>query len=98
MRRGRRANVSAGAETPPRHTTTRHSPVDLPNRWTEDRIIKRVIAAHGGEVRDHLTGRYLERGYCVQYHESDLNFVCRLLEEGAFFFFEHARRQHVLVL
>ena len=62
-------------------------------------IVKRVIAQHGGDVRDRLTGQYLQRDYCVQYRESDLNFVCRLLEEeGVFFFFEHASGQHALVL
>jgi type VI secretion system secreted protein VgrG len=62
-------------------------------------IVKRVVSAHGGELRDKLTGHFLERDYCVQYRESDLDFVCRLLEEeGVFFFFEHARGKHALVL
>ena len=62
-------------------------------------IVKRVVAEHGGELRDRLTGQFVERDYCVQYRESDLNFVCRLLEEeGVFFFFEHSSGQHVLVL
>jgi type VI secretion system secreted protein VgrG len=62
-------------------------------------IAKRVVGAHGGELRDRLTGHFLEREYCVQYRESDLHFVCRLLEEeGVFFFFEHALDRHALVL
>ena len=62
-------------------------------------IVKRLVASHGGELRDKLTGSYLERDYCVQYRESDLNFICRLLEEeGVFFFFEHAQGKHALVL
>ncbi|WP_372623354.1 type VI secretion system Vgr family protein [Falsiroseomonas sp.] len=62
-------------------------------------IVKRVVAGHGGELRDRLTGNYIERDFCVQYRESDLNFVSRLLEEeGVFFFFEHSRGRHEMVL
>ena len=36
--------------------------------------------------------------YCVQYNETDLNFIFRLLEEeGIFFFFEHSSDKHVMV-
>ena len=42
---------------------------------------------------------YQPREYCVQYRESDLAFVSRLLEEeGIFFFFEHTDKKHTLVL
>jgi len=38
------------------------------------------------------------REYCVQYRETDLNFISRLLEEeGIFYFFEHAEDKHLLV-
>ena len=37
------------------------------------------------------------REYCVQYRESDWNFVNRLLEqEGYFYFFEHTAQTHVM--
>jgi type VI secretion system secreted protein VgrG len=46
-----------------------------------------------------LQGTYAPREYCVQYDESDLDFVQRLLEhEGIFYFFEYAEDGHVLVL
>ena len=36
--------------------------------------------------------------YCVQYRETDLDFVSRLLEEeGIFYFFEHSEKKHLLV-
>jgi type VI secretion system secreted protein VgrG len=36
--------------------------------------------------------------YCVQYRETDLDFVSRLLEEeGIFYFFEHSDKKHLLV-
>jgi type VI secretion system secreted protein VgrG len=44
-------------------------------------------------------GRRPEREFCVQYRESDLNFVQRLLEEeGIFYFFKHEADKHTLVL
>lgn len=45
-----------------------------------------------------LQKQYPPREYCVQYRETDLNFISRLLEEeGIFYFFEHAEDQHTLV-
>ena len=42
--------------------------------------------------KDHL------RKFCVQYRETDMDFVCRLLqEEGIFYFFEHSKDKHVMV-
>lgn len=46
-----------------------------------------------------LYGSYQPREYCVQYRETDFNFVSRLLEEeGIFYFFEHDNGVHTLVL
>jgi len=40
-----------------------------------------------------------EREYCVQYSESDLTFVMRLLEDdGLYFFFEHEKNKHKLIV
>jgi type VI secretion system secreted protein VgrG len=51
------------------------------------------------DIDDRLSGSYEAREYVVQYRESDLDFVCRLLEqEGIYFFFEHTAASHVLVL
>jgi type VI secretion system secreted protein VgrG len=45
-----------------------------------------------------LQGKYVPREYCVQYRETDLDFISRLLEsEGIFYFFEHYKDKHVLV-
>src|SRR6202012_3904555 len=39
------------------------------------------------------------REYCVQYRESDLAFVSRLLEDdGIYFYWKHERGRHELVL
>ncbi|GHU11958.1 hypothetical protein FACS189449_04560 [Alphaproteobacteria bacterium] len=41
----------------------------------------------------------VEREYCVQYGESSLNFISRLMEdEGIFYFFKHESGKHTLVL
>ena len=62
-------------------------------------IVKQVLSEGGVDVRDALVGSYAPREYCVQYGESDLELVSRLLEEvGIFFFFEHEPDKHVLVL
>src|SRR6266542_1132318 len=46
-----------------------------------------------------LQGSFEPREYCVQYRESDFNFVSRLMEEeGIFYFFEHQNGKHTLIL
>lgn len=46
----------------------------------------------------HLSGKYPKREYCVQYRESGLNFISRLLEEeGIFYYFEHEATKHTIV-
>src|SRR5262249_38822712 len=50
-------------------------------------------------VDDRLRGSYATRVYCVQYRETDLEFVSRLMEdEGVTFWFTHGKDQHKLVL
>ncbi len=45
-----------------------------------------------------LQGNYADHDYCVQYRETDIHFICRLLaEEGIFFFFEHSSDNHLMV-
>jgi type VI secretion system secreted protein VgrG len=46
-----------------------------------------------------LTGTYPPRQFCVQYRESDLAFVSRLMEEeGIYYFFAHSPNGHTLIL
>jgi len=48
--------------------------------------------------RDATTGEHTPIDYCVQYRETDFNFISRLMEqEGIFYFFEHAEDKHTLV-
>jgi type VI secretion system secreted protein VgrG len=63
-------------------------------------IIKEVFADHPVAMfEDHLTGTYSKREYCVQYRETDFNFVSRLMEEeGIYYYLDHGDGRHVLKL
>jgi type VI secretion system secreted protein VgrG len=63
-------------------------------------IVEEVFKGHGfGNFRFELISSYTPREFCVQYHETDYDFVSRLLEEeGIFYFFVHEKDRHTLVL
>lgn len=63
-------------------------------------IIKAVLADHSvADVKFSLSDSYTIRDYCVQYRESDLGFICRLMEqEGIYFYFKHAGGRHTMVV
>jgi type VI secretion system secreted protein VgrG len=63
--------------------------------------VKRVLADAGADERVEwrLANDYPAREYLVQYCESDLSFVNRLLEdEGLFYFFDHEPDGHTLII
>lgn len=63
-------------------------------------ILRRLLADAGVEQSEfRLYGEPHKRDYTVQYNETDLAFVTRLLtEEGCFYFFEHGASGHTLVV
>ncbi|CAN5317012.1 type VI secretion system spike protein VgrG1b [soil metagenome] len=63
-------------------------------------ILSAVFQHYGDALfSSQLSGSYAKKDYCVQYRETDFNFVCRLLEqEGIFFFFKHEQTKHTLVM
>jgi type VI secretion system secreted protein VgrG len=63
-------------------------------------IFEAVVKAYGfSDYSLKLHGSYAPLEYCVQYRETDFNFVSRLLEhEGIHYYFEHHDGRHVLVL
>lgn len=67
---------------------------------TVPEILKKVFSDAGySDFRMGLTATYETRGVCVQYRESHLDFVSRLMEEeGISYFFEHTDGKHTLVL
>jgi type VI secretion system secreted protein VgrG len=66
---------------------------------TIDALIKKVLQPYGGDIEFKLQGSYPTYEYCVQYRESDFNFVSRLMEqEGLYYFFKHTDSKHTLVI
>ena len=62
-------------------------------------IIKEVLGEHSVDHRSATTGSCRNREYTVQYRETDLAFVCRLMEEeGIYYFHEFSAGSHKLVL
>ncbi|MEO7254967.1 MAG: type VI secretion system tip protein TssI/VgrG [Casimicrobium sp.] len=62
-------------------------------------IVSDVLAKYGFPLTKKLTRSYREWEYCVQYQETDMNFVMRLMEEeGIYFYFQHAEGSHTMVM
>jgi type VI secretion system secreted protein VgrG len=71
-------------------------------RIFQDKTVQDILGALTGEasVAPQRFGTLptAPRPYCVQYNESDFEFLHRLLDEiGAGYFFEHSERDHTLV-
>jgi type VI secretion system secreted protein VgrG len=62
-------------------------------------IVEQVLSENGiTDYRLATTGTYSPREYCVQYRETQFNFISRLLEEeGIFYYFEHEESKHTIV-
>ncbi len=59
-------------------------------QMSADKIVKQVLGDHGIPFESKLQTTYDEREYCVQYRETDLAFISRLMEEeGIFYYFKH---------
>ncbi|MEL7448370.1 MAG: type VI secretion system tip protein TssI/VgrG [Pseudomonadota bacterium] len=69
-------------------------------KQTVPQIIRSVFESHKWADYDTaLFGDYPELEYCVQYRETDLAFVTRLMEHaGLYFRLRHGLRQHTVVL
>ncbi|EML1553477.1 TPA: type VI secretion system tip protein VgrG [Enterobacter hormaechei] len=66
---------------------------------TVPQIVKTLLGEHQVNVEDKLTGSYRVWDYCVQYQESSLDFISRLMElEGIAYSFSHEADKHTLVL
>jgi len=65
-------------------------------------IIKKVLTDAGissDQFRFSMKKTYKPRDYCVQYRESDLSFISRLMEQyGIFYLFEHAEDKDIMVI
>ena len=67
---------------------------------TVPEILAEVFSGHGfNDFSNQLSVEYAKRDYCVQYRETDFNFVSRLMEEeGIYYFFTHRKDKHVMIL
>jgi len=63
-------------------------------------IIKKVFGDHPmADFKLELTGSYRKWTYCVQYRETDFNFVSRLMEEeGIYYYIRHTDGHNTVVL
>jgi type VI secretion system secreted protein VgrG len=63
-------------------------------------IIKQIFKEYNfSDIDDQLKGSYRKWVYCVQYRETDFNFVSRLMEqEGIYYYFTHEDGKHTMVL
>lgn len=63
-------------------------------------IVEKIFTeGNHADFKTAFHGQYGKREYCVQYRETDFNFISRLLEEeGIYYFFEHEEGKHTLVL
>ncbi len=74
------------------------------NRIFQGKSVPDILAAVIGEagIEPHtlaLSGSYAPREYCVQYRESDWDFINRLMEEeGIFYFFEQGASEAKLII
>ncbi len=63
-------------------------------------IIKKVFDEHSvADVKFDLSGSYRQWIYCVQYRETDFNFISRLMEqEGIYYYLKHVDGRHTVVI
>ena len=65
---------------------------------TIPQIVEQLLSEHQIEFETKLTATYPAHEYCVQYQETDLDFIHRLLSEaGIFYFFKQEKNQHKLI-
>lgn len=103
--------VTAFAQLPDAGRLSRYRATVSPKLWILSRkqncrifqnlavpdILKKLL--DGIDATWELQGSYQPREYCVQYRETDFNFLCRLMEEeGIFYFFRFTKEAHKLVI
>ena len=79
---------------------TRTSDCRIFQKKTIPDIIRQIFKDLGfTDYKLQLQGTFEPRDYCVQYRETDFNFVSRLMEQyGLLYFFEHEKDKHTLVI
>jgi type VI secretion system secreted protein VgrG len=91
--------VYEGVLVPQAYFLTLDSDCKIFQTMTVPAIVEQVLKDKGvTQYSFRLNGTYPTRDYCVQYRESSMHFISRLLEEeGIFYYFEHTDTQHTMV-
>lgn len=77
---------------------TRGAKVRIFQQKSVTEILAAVFGEYGGTFDDQTQATYRKREFCVQFRETDFNFVSRLMEDaGIFYFFKHEDGKHTLV-
>ena len=77
---------------------TKHSRVYQKKSQTTTDIINALLEHYAINYENKINNPPTKE-YCIQYNESDYDFINRLLfESGAFFYFQFASRKHTLIL
>ena len=79
---------------------TRRADCRIFQDMTVPEIVKKVFRDDGfSDFDESLSATYDKWTYCVQYRETDFNFVSRLMEqEGIYYYFKHEDGKHTLML
>jgi type VI secretion system secreted protein VgrG len=80
---------------------SRRQDIRIFQEQTVETILSEVFREYGGiaSYEFRLSRATPNRSYCTQYRETDLDFALRLMqEEGLFFYFEHAKTGHKLIV
>ena len=78
---------------------TRRSDTRVFQKMTMEEILKKVFDHFSPDYEFEISGTLPKYEYCVQYRESDFNFVSRLMEqEGVYYYFRHTGTKHTMVI
>jgi type VI secretion system secreted protein VgrG len=79
---------------------TRYADCKIFHNKTVQEIVEQVFKDRGlTDYTIRLNGSYSPIEYCVQYRETDFNFISRLMEQnGIFYFFQHQEESHTMVI
>jgi len=78
---------------------TRRSDTRIFQDMTMVNILKKVFEPFSPDYQFQVSAELPTYEYCVQYRESDFNFVSRLMEqEGVYYYFKHDAGKHTMVI
>jgi type VI secretion system secreted protein VgrG len=79
---------------------TRYADCKIFHNKTVQEILEQVFKDRGlTDYQMKLNGTYSPMEYCVQYRETDFNFISRLMEQnGIFYFYQHEMGSHSMVI